>query len=244
MCRHLAYLGPPATLQAVLIDPDHSLVHQSWAPREQTSGVVNADGFGVGWFDPARDEPAVYRRTTPIWSDATFASIAGVISSRAIVASVRGATPGYPVDESATPPFTDGRRLFAFNGALDGWYDGVNEEVRARLSRERAARLRSTVDSEVLFALALDRLDAGDPPADAVASAATTAKQITGGRLNLLLADGTTIAATAFGNSLYSRAAKGTVVASEPFDDDPAWRQIPDMSVVVATEEGVEVSGL
>ncbi len=244
MCRHLAYLGPPTTLHALLVEPEHSLVRQSWAPLSQTSGVVNADGFGVGWFDPRRDEPAVYRRTTPIWSDTSFASMAGVIASRAILASVRGATPGYPVDESATPPFTDGRWLFAFNGALDGWYEGVNEELRARVSTRRAGRLRSTVDSEVLFALVLDRLDAGEGPARALASAITTTKQITGGRLNLLLTDGRTIAATAFGNSLSTTSGEATVVASEPFGEDPGWQQVPDVSVVLATEDGVQIEGL
>ena len=34
MCRHLAYLGPPVPLRAVLIDPPHSLYRQAWAPRD------------------------------------------------------------------------------------------------------------------------------------------------------------------------------------------------------------------
>ena len=244
MCRHLAYLGPETTLEALLIAPEHSLHRQSWAPRFQTQGVVNADGFGVGWFDPGRDEPAVYRRTIPIWSDASFASMAGVIASRAILASVRSATPGYPVEESATPPFTDGRWLFAHNGAIDGWLDGVNEEARARVSTRRAAGIRSAVDSDVLFALALDRLDAGDSPADALATVVTTTKQLAGGRLNLLMTDGATIAATAYGNSLYTAAGDAIVVASEPHNDDPSWHEVPDLSVVAASRQGIDIHAL
>ena len=53
MCRHLAYLGPPASLRSVLIDPPHGLYRQAWAPRRQRHGTVNADGFGVGWYAPA-----------------------------------------------------------------------------------------------------------------------------------------------------------------------------------------------
>ena len=50
MCRHLAYLGPPATLRSVIIDPPYGLYRQAWAPRMQRPGAINADGFGVGWY--------------------------------------------------------------------------------------------------------------------------------------------------------------------------------------------------
>ena len=62
MCRHLAYLGPPATLRSLLCDPPHGLATQSWAPRRQQHGTVNVDGFGVGWYAPGDPEPARYRR--------------------------------------------------------------------------------------------------------------------------------------------------------------------------------------
>ena len=42
MCRHLAYLGPPVTLRSVLIDPPHGLYRQSWEPRRQRHGTMNA----------------------------------------------------------------------------------------------------------------------------------------------------------------------------------------------------------
>jgi len=45
MCRHLAYLGPPATLRALLLDPPHGLGTQAWAPRRQCHGTMNVDGF-------------------------------------------------------------------------------------------------------------------------------------------------------------------------------------------------------
>ena len=62
MCRHTAYLGPPATLASLLIDPPHSLYRQAWAPRRQRHGTVNADGFGVGWYADGDPVPARYRR--------------------------------------------------------------------------------------------------------------------------------------------------------------------------------------
>ena len=54
MCRHLAYLGPPTTLAALLLDPPHGLAHQAYAPADMRGDVaVNADGFGAGWYPPA-----------------------------------------------------------------------------------------------------------------------------------------------------------------------------------------------
>ena len=69
MCRHLAYLGPPATLRSVLIDPPHGLYRQAWEPRRQRHGTVNADGFGIGWYAEGDPVPARYRRGLPIWGD-------------------------------------------------------------------------------------------------------------------------------------------------------------------------------
>ncbi|TDD15844.1 ergothioneine biosynthesis protein EgtC, partial [Kribbella turkmenica] len=51
MCRHLAYLGPPVTLAALVLEPSHSLYEQSWAPDDMRGGgTVNADGFGLAWY--------------------------------------------------------------------------------------------------------------------------------------------------------------------------------------------------
>src|SRR5436305_1110336 len=109
MCRHLAYLGAPRTLQDLLLAPPHSLLHQSWAPRLQRHGTVNADGFGAGWWDPhRRTEPARYRTTTPMWADRSFASIAGVIEAGAVMAAVRSATPPLPVEATGCAPFASG----------------------------------------------------------------------------------------------------------------------------------------
>ena len=65
MCRHLAYLGEQTTLRSLLMDPPYSLQAQAWAPRRQRHGVVNADGFGVGWYADGDPVPARYRRASP-----------------------------------------------------------------------------------------------------------------------------------------------------------------------------------
>jgi len=92
MCRHLAYLGPATTLRSVIIDPPDGLYRQAWAPRWQRHGTVNADGFGVGWYAPGDPDPARYRRAEPIWGDESFADVARVTRSSAVLAAVRCAT--------------------------------------------------------------------------------------------------------------------------------------------------------
>ncbi len=106
---------------------------QAYAPRHQRHGRINADGFGVGWYAPdVRAEPARYRTTTPMWADNSFASLAGVVSSGAIVAAVRNASPGLPVDESCTAPYTHEQLA-----------------VRAQRARRWASRARSRSGSAV-----------------------------------------------------------------------------------------------
>ena len=120
MCRHLAYLGAPRSLEALVMDPPHSLYEQSWAPRRQRHGTVNVDGFGAGWYVD-RAAPVRYRRAQPIWTDASFASLAPTISTGCAVAAVRSATAGTSADEAAAAPFTHDRWLFSHNGRLHDW---------------------------------------------------------------------------------------------------------------------------
>lgn len=241
MCRHLSYLGPSRSLGSLLYDPPHSLERQSWAPRRQREGAMNADGWGVGWWDPSvTDEPARYRTASPMWTDSSFRSVAKVVHATAITAAARSATPPSPVVETGNAPFSSGRWLFSLNGFVLGYEGEVGERLRRSVSHARAIGIEGTADSEVLFALVLDALDAGASPSEALLS--VTGDVLTTGeaRLNLVLSDGHQIVATACGNSLFTLqgtglAEGGVLVSSEPLDDDPAWREVPDRSLVAAT---------
>lgn len=246
MCRHLAYVGPSVTLEKLIVKPTHSLVQQSFAPRYQTHGTINADGFGVGWYDrDKRVEPARYRTTRQIWADLSFASLAGLVSSNAVLAAVRSASPGMPIEETSTPPFTEGPWLFSHNGFVPGFRTGVGRELRRKVSETRALGIAGGTDSELLCALVLDRLDDGAPPADALVSVIGLVEELTTARLNLLLTDGERIAATACRNSLFvfdDRQLTGAVVvASEPYDDDAGWEAVKDGSVVELGDDKLEV---
>jgi glutamine amidotransferase len=238
MCRHLAYLGPPVVLSTLLYDPPHSLVHQSWAPRQQRHGTVNADGYGVGWYAPELTaEPARYRRSGPIWADRSLPSLARAVLTTAVVAAVRSATPPSPSEETGAAPFTSGPWLWSLNGAVNC---GL-ESLRRSVSAERAARLEGSSDAEVLFALVLDRLDAGDDPPAALSWLVGAVP----GRLNAILGDGRRLWATAWGDTLWWRPWNGgVVVASEPFDDDSAWVSVHDRSLVTGAGEACAVTSL
>lgn len=237
MCRLLAYLGPPVSLDSLLFAREHSLVRQSYAPRHQQHGRVNADGFGVGWYDRSvRPEPARYRSDRPIWSDRSLASLAPLVRSTAVVAAVRDATPPAAVEVSGSPPFTSGPWLFAHNGAVEGFDRGAGIDLRQRITPRRRAGIDGTSDSEVLFALVLDVLDAGADLAGALAEVVDVVMSVASARLNLVLTDGAELAATAWGDTLFILDAGGTsagaVVASEPWDDDARWVRVAERSVV------------
>lgn len=250
MCRLVAYLGPPVSLGRLLVEPPHSLLHQSWAPRQQRHGTVNADGWGVGWYDLARrDEPGRHRTAQPMWADRSFTSWAGLVDAPAVLAAVRSATPPAPVEESGTPPFVAGRWLFAHNGAVQGFRTEVGARLRRLLSDRRLAGIEGASDSEVLFALALDQLDAGASPGEALVRVVGTVLELTTGRLNMVLTDGHRVAATACGDSLsvlsgVGLAEGGSLVASEPCDEHPDWKLVADGSLVEATDKGLELGPL
>ncbi len=250
MCRHLAYLGPPRSVASLLYDPAQSLEQQSWKPLHQREGAMNADGWGVGWWDSdVRDAPARYRTNAPMWTDSSLRSVAEVVHAGAIMAAVRSATPPSPIVDTGNAPFSSGPWLFSLNGFISGFRGEVGEELRRSVSHTRAIGIEGTTDSEVLFALVLDALDAGATPAAALARVTAEVLARTDARLNLLLADGHGIAASACGNSLFTLvdqglAAGGVLVASEPLDDHHAWTKVPDGSVVEAAVGGVRTTGL
>jgi glutamine amidotransferase len=232
MCRHLGYLGPPVALSTLLFDAPHALRSQSRTPRHQPVGRTNPDGWGVAWYRHGTSEPERYRSSTSIWADAAFAS--GSQRSGAIMAAARLASPDTALDPRNNAPFVSSQWSFSLNGF--GFRDAREPRLRAALSDDRREALEGDTDSEVLFGLVLDRLDEGAEPASALLDVTALVAPDDDMRLNLLLGDGNTIVATAWGNSLFvSETDDRFVVASEPLDDDPAWRPVPDRSVVDGT---------
>ncbi len=246
MCRHLAYVGRPIRLGALLIDPPFSLVRQAWAPRRQQHGIVNADGFGVGWYVDELDDPVRHRGAGPVWADETFAELGRAVRSRAVLAAVRSATAGMVGGQSAAAaaPFRRGRWLFSHNGAVAGW-PATASRLAWGLDPGVTATLDAPTDSALLWAITVDLLQRGKTPGAALTEVITRVLDAGGGRATMLLTDGARVTATAWGTSLcWRRLPVGVVVASEPYDDDPSWVDVPDRSLLTADRDGVRVEPL
>jgi glutamine amidotransferase len=246
MCRHVGYVGPAVPLSRLLYDPPHSLEHQSWAPADmRAGGTINADGFGVGWYPASGADPLRYRRDRPMWTDVGFAGLAATVRAGAMLGSVRSATVGMPVVETAAAPFTGGRWLFSHNGAIRGWPHAVSE-LAARLPVTDLMKLDAPTDAALLWALVWHRLRAGADMATAVEEVVLdVAEEAPGSRLNLMLTDGDAVVATTWTHSLSVCVASDAVtVASEPLDGDGDWRSVPDRHLVVARPSDVDIRPL
>jgi glutamine amidotransferase len=249
VCRHLAYLGPPATLAALLLDPPHGLLHQAYAPADmRCDAVVNADGFGAGWYpldEGAPGRPVRYRSDRPIWADTAFAALAAAIPATAVLAAVRSGTPGMPATATAAAPFAEGRWLFSHNGVVRGWPDAV-AGLAGELPVTDLLTLDAPTDSALLWALVRHRLRAGADPAAVLAGVVRAVESAApGSRLNLLLTDGSTVWATTWTHALSVRAGAGAVtVASEPSDLGAGWVAVPDRHLVLAGPQRCEVRPL
>lgn len=226
MCRHLGWLGREVSVSSLVLDPPHGLRVQSYAPRRQKHCLLNADGWGVGFFDGAT--PRRWRSVAPLWGDVSFSSVAPALRSRCVVAAVRSATVGMPIEASATAPFTDGQWLLSHNGVVD----------RTVLPTGLAAE--SVCDSAILAALIFARgLEALGETIVEVGGVDPNA------RLNILAANGSRLLATTWGDTLsILRRDDGLVLASEPYDDDPGWEDVPDRHLVDVTVDGVTLTAL
>jgi gamma-glutamyl hercynylcysteine S-oxide hydrolase len=228
VCRHLAWLGAPRSLGELVLEPAHGLLVQSYAPRRQSHGRMNADGWGVGFYAPIRPEPARWRSNRPLWSDASFASVAPVVSSPCVLAAVRSASAGMPADETAVAPFLFGRWLLSHNGVVD----------RAVLGPHPAAE--SACDSALLAAHVLRH-----GPEKVGPFVADLGRRDPAARLNLLLTDGHRILATRWNDSLSVLTTDdGVVVASEPYDDNPGWSDVPEHHLVEVAAGAVAITEL
>ena len=153
MCRLTAYVGEPLTADALVFGGTHSLVNQSYVPRELLHGHVNADGYGVVWYrgtTPVRTGGAC-----PIWQDTDLRTLLEGVSSSTILASVRNATPGIPI-EGGNQPLLHGRWTFVLNGFVENFRTSHMRALRSHLPDDLYGHLSGSSDSETLFLLAVE----------------------------------------------------------------------------------------
>jgi len=226
MCRMAGYVGRPLRVGEIVSAPPHSLLVQSYRPREMQSGTVNADGYGAAlWLDDANPEPALYRTAAPIWADPNQRWMNERLVVRSLIGAVRSATPGIGFELANVQPFARGRIAFAHNGFITGFSRGVQRAIREGLGTEAYESIEGSSDSEHIFALVLD---AAQPLPEAVRTAI--------GRLDAICAglDRTAVATVLKPASLYwAPFQQGVCLASEPLDGG-RWKEIPADHLAIA----------
>jgi glutamine amidotransferase len=254
MCRLVAYFGSPIPLEPLLFEPEHSLIVQSYQPREMLSGVVNADGFGVGWYHRQRDtEPFTYKNTLPIWNDVNLPSLSRYIESGCVLAYVRSATAGQALDFSNCQPFKYQHLLFTHNGRIDKFRQTLYRPIRNQLSDEIYQSISGTTDSEHIFALLLHQwlANPGKSLEQALHITLITLSKLaeqyqTYVLANVMITDGHRLIASRFSTkspapSLYwlqddSTFPESVIIASEPlFPGD--WTSVPENSIISVRED-------
>jgi predicted glutamine amidotransferase len=251
MCRFIAYLGTPIFLEELVCQPRHSLLHQALR-AEESKTATQGDGFGIGWYGE-RTEPAVYREIMPAWSDENLLTLCTSVRSGIFFAHVRAAT-GTAIARQNCHPFRHGRYLFMHNGQIGG-YARIRRALEGQLPDALYAERRGATDSELLFLLALARIERGEDPGAAVVGVFddTVARMQRAGiseplRFCAALSDGQTLiafrlASDAHPPTLYlRRGAHGSVVASEPLDDsDVGWEALPAGTLVRLSKTGQRI---
>ncbi len=231
---------------------------QSYAARELERALVSADGYGVGWF--TRDgQPARYRSLAPVWQDPNLPELARSMSSELWVANVRSATLPLPVSYENTHPFSADGMLFSHNGYIEEFTTQVRPSMRRALEPEVEEGINGVTDSEHLFALIRQRLrngatDIASATQEGIEDLAGLLPASVSALLSLIIATpreaiavrhklGGTKCPSLYIAQAHPLFAGGSLMASEPFDQDSSWDQVPEGRIVHLSRLAAGVGG-
>ena len=243
MCRWLTYSGRPIYLDALIFEPENSLIQQSLHARK-TQVTTNGDGFGVGWYG-GRKVPGIYRDILPAWNDPNLKSLAHQVEACLFFAHVRAST-GTATSRANCHPFGLGRWLFMHNGQIGG-YDRIRRRLEAMLPDDLYTNRHGTTDSELFFLLLFVH-GLEENPEEAIRRTIRLVDRLaaeTGAtepfRMTAALSDGTNVYAIRHSTddkppSLYiGGTPEALTVVSEPLDKDVRnWREVAPERLVIA----------
>lgn len=251
MCRMAAYLGPEIALGDFLLAPSRSLAVQAHDPRELRYALINADGYGFGWFDD-QDRPSCYVNPAPIWHDRNLPALSRSLYADLWFGFIRAATAGSPASHANTQPFADTEILFLHNGFLSDFGLQLRSAIYAELSPEITATIQGNTDSEHLFAL-LRQLLSDDSDLALETALAELCAQFdswsngTPALLNFLVSEGSRLYAVRHAcndpcPSLYyctdnDNFPGAQLVASEPLDESGIWQPVPEHHILILDPE-------
>jgi glutamine amidotransferase len=262
MCRIAAYFGRPVQLSRLLDVCPHGLREQSLHARQMMKTHVAGDGWGVGWFLPEADPtPGLLKSEMPLWSCQNAKTAPRAILSGSMVGHVRLASGSIETCYLNTPLYVMDDHLWTLNGELTPWPGPLSMALRRRLDPDHEADLRGATDAEMLGALWRThfRRTGGEDAAAALRSMLREARDLVRAhdgtlRTNIILASAEEVLAVRFTegmepNTLYTHAHAehwrgGALVASEPLDDSPGWREVKTDALVRLDGRGVHLEPL
>lgn len=260
MCRLFALRSDqPVTADFWLLDAPYSLLNQS---------RFNADGTGFGWIDET-GSARIRKRPVAAYESEAFAHAAATLRSRSMLAHIRLSSGTGHSDENTHPFLQDGI-ITAHNGVLEVTEEmrrrvaglGTARHVHGTTDSEWMAAL---ITGEVA-------VHDGDLHAGTVAALRWISAHVPVYSVNILIMNGDELIAVrlpaanelwvlersatvehpreAFEQSSDSlrarsedlRGVRSVVIASEPMDDDPAWRLMGSGELVRLDAEGVLTS--
>ncbi|HKH36642.1 MAG TPA: class II glutamine amidotransferase, partial [Rubrobacter sp.] len=124
--------------------------------------TTNGDGFGVGWYDPDGQIPAVFRSIDPAWNDRNHREVASHVHSPLFLAHIRAST-GTAVQQTNCHPFSHGAWLWVHNGLVRDFHL-VKRDLALTVDKSLYPYMEGSADSEMLFYLALTFGLEDDPP--------------------------------------------------------------------------------
>jgi len=245
VCRLLGYGGAPLMVGKLLADPPHSLIVQSYQPKEMTAGLLNADGFGLAWYDRSKsDHPFTYRSELPIWNDINLPSLQRYIVSDCFIAGIRSATPGQGVGIHNCPPYTFRQFCFIHNGFIENFRHSLYRPLRSLLKDEFYHAIHGSTDSEHIFALLMQFYDAQPDLVKALHATIETVLDLSAqygvrSALNVIVSDGHVLVAGRYASaeplpSLYYLTKEDhSIVASEPLWEGDDWQSCRPHATIV-----------
>lgn len=151
MCRFMCYKGEHEEVIWDLISkPKHSLIHQSFESKERVR-AINADGFGIAWYNDIDDQPALFKSERPAWNDPNLQTITSKISSSCFAFHIRDANVG-DINVTNAHPFVYDKLTMMHNGSI-AEFGKIKRKLRTYLDDEFYAWVKGSTDSEHFFAL-------------------------------------------------------------------------------------------
>ncbi|MGC6404307.1 MAG: class II glutamine amidotransferase [Candidatus Comchoanobacterales bacterium] len=257
MCRFAAYHGENPMLMADLMTSSkNALIYQRDMEQAGEPDIMNADGFGMGWYDHNIDElPAVYRSIQPVWNDQNLAHIANKIQSNTLVGHIRAATVG-DINSANCHPFFHKDLMMVHNGSIHGIHLFKKAFV-AHMSDDSFNHIKGNTDTEYLFhtiSSQLNQLEKAQSNGKDLVKvirdvfsfiASLDQEHDTYSRINIILTNGRQMLATRWSSKpnddvlkMYFKPSQdGVIIASEHLDDSDDWEILPRQHILLVSQQ-------